>query len=113
VFWCPDIDNVFLNLKGRPINDNSIKLMFLRLSRKCNIPRLHAHLCRQTFATNYLLNVDDIFSLKEILGHCTLEMVNQYLRFTSSQITAQHYKYSLMDKIINNDLDYGSVVILK
>ena len=41
----------------------------------------------------------DIFSLKEILCHTTLEIVNHYLHFTSSQITAQHRKYSPMDRL--------------
>ncbi len=44
-----------------------------------------------------------IFSLKEILGHTTLEMVNHYLHFTRSQITAQHHKYSPMDKLHGMD----------
>ncbi|MFC2072688.1 tyrosine-type recombinase/integrase [Chloroflexota bacterium] len=60
---------------------------------------MHAHLCRHTFAINYLINGGDIFSLKEILGHSSLEMVNHYLHFTSSQIMAQHHKYSPMDKL--------------
>jgi len=46
-----------------------------------------------------LLNGGDIFSLREILGHTTLEMVNHYLHFTSSQITDQHHKYSPMDRL--------------
>jgi len=46
-----------------------------------------------------LLNGGDIFSLREILGHTTLEMVNHYLHFTSSQITDQHRKYSPMDRL--------------
>ena len=57
------------------------------------------HLCRHTFAINYLLNGGDIFTLKEILGHTTLEMVNHYLHFTKSQLTAQHHKYSPMDRL--------------
>jgi len=59
-------------------------------------------LCRHTFAINYLLNGGDIFSLKEILGHTTLEMVNHYLHFTSAQIVVQHHKYSPMDKLLMN-----------
>ena len=64
------------------------------------VERLHAHLCRHAFVINYLLNGGDIFSLREILGHTTLEMVNHYLHFTSSQITDQHHKkHSPMDRL--------------
>jgi len=93
------IDNLFLSRIGRPITVNTIKLMFTRLAEKSGIRRLHAHLCRHTFATSYLLNGGDIFSLKGILGHTTFEMVNHYLHFTSSQITQQHHKYSPMDRL--------------
>lgn len=94
-----DCDNLFLSRDGKPITVNTIKLVFSRLAKTSGVERLHAHLCRHTFASNYLLNGGDIFSLREILGHTTLEMVNHYLHFTSSQITDQHRKYSPMDKL--------------
>ncbi len=68
-------------------------------AKSSGVKRLHAHLCRHTFAINYLLNGGDIFSLREILGHTTLEMVNHYLHFTRSQLTAQHHKFSPMDRL--------------
>jgi site-specific recombinase XerD len=94
-----DWDNLFLSSAGMPITSNTVKLVFSRLARKSGVERLHAHLCRHTFAINYLLNGGDIFSLREILGHSSLDMVNHYLHFTSSQITDQHRKYSPMDKL--------------
>jgi len=94
-----DYNNLFLTRGGKPITVNTIKLIFTRLAKGSGVNRLHAHLCRHTFAINYILNGGDIFSLKEILGHTTLDMVNHYLHFTSSQITAQHHKYSPMDKL--------------
>lgn len=94
-----DCDNLFLSSCGRPITVNTIKLMCSRLAKASYIVRLHAHLCRHTFAINYLLNGGDIFSLQAILGHTTLEMVRHYLHFTSSQVTALHHKYSPMDKL--------------
>jgi site-specific recombinase XerD len=90
---------LFLSQGGRPITANTIKLVFSRLAKNSGIKRLHAHLCRHTFAINYLLNGGDIFSLREILGHTTLEMVNHYLHFTSSQLAAQHHEYSPMDRL--------------
>jgi site-specific recombinase XerD len=98
-FMKGDCYSLFISPLGKPITVNTIKLMFCRLAKSSGVERLHAHLCRHTFAINYLLNGGDIFSLKEILGHTTLEMVNHYLHFTSSQITAQHHKYSPMDKL--------------
>lgn len=92
-------NKLFLSSEGQPITANTIKLVFSRLARKSGIERLHGHLCRHSFAINYLLNGGDIFSLREILGHTTLEMVNHYLHFTRSQLTAQHHKYSPMDRL--------------
>jgi len=96
--FSPDCNNLFLTRGGKPITVNTIKLLFSRLAKNSGVERLHAHLCRHTFAINYLMNGGDIFSLREILGHTTLDMVNHYLHFTSSQITTQHHKYSPMDK---------------
>jgi len=98
-----DCDKLFLSRGGKPITANTGKLIFSRLAKSSGVNRLHAHLCRHTFAINYLLNGGDIFSLREILGHSTLEMVNHYLHFTSSQITAQHHKYSPMDRMQEKD----------
>ena len=95
----PDCNNLFLTCRGRPMTVNTVKLVFSRLAKSSDVERLHAHLCRHTFALNYLLNGGDIFSLREILGHTSLEMVNHYLHFTSSQITDRHHKYSPMDKL--------------
>jgi len=106
--FSPDCSNLFLTQGGKPITVNTVKLLFSRLAKRSGVERLHAHLCRHTFAIHYLMNGGDIFSLREILGHTTLDMVNHYLHFTSSQITAQHHKYSPMDKM-QSKVDVGSI----
>ena len=98
----PDCSRLFVSEDGGPISGNAIKFFFSRLAKKSGISRLHAHLCRHTFAINYLLNGGDIYSLKEIPGHKTLEMVNRYLHFTKAQITARHREFSPMDRILGN-----------
>ena len=85
-----------------------MKLMFTRLAERSGVYRLHTHLRRHTFATRFLINGGDVFSLQQILGHSTLEMVNHYLHFTSSQITAQHHKYSPMDKM-QSEVEVGAI----
>jgi site-specific recombinase XerD len=78
--------------------------MFSRLAKKSGVSRLHAHLCRHTFAINYLMNGGDVFSLKTILGHESLEMVNRYLHFNTAQIAARHREFSPMDRLLDNHL---------
>ncbi|MFC2013524.1 tyrosine-type recombinase/integrase [Chloroflexota bacterium] len=94
-----EYDALFLTGTGKPITSNTIKLLFHRLAKASGIGRLHAHLCGHTFAVNYIMNGGDVSSLKEIPGHTTFEVVNHYLHFTRSQITAQHRKYSPMDRL--------------
>ncbi len=92
-------DNVFLTLDGGPMSANAIKLIVARLARKSKVTRLHAHLFRHTFATNYLINGGDVFSLQQILGHTTLEMVRRYVTLASAHVRVQHRKFSPMDRM--------------
>ena len=92
-------DNVFLSLVGKPLTENSVKLIFSRLAKKSGVTRLHAHLCRHTFATRFLINGGDVFTLQHILGHSTLEMVRHYVNFASTHVVIQHQKFSPLDRL--------------
>ena len=46
----PKHNNLFLSHSGRPVTVNAIKLVFSRLAKSSGVRRLHAHLCRHTFA---------------------------------------------------------------
>ncbi|MFC2062674.1 tyrosine-type recombinase/integrase [Chloroflexota bacterium] len=95
----PVIDNVFLSTSNKPLTENSMKLMFTRLAKRSMVYRLHAHLLRHTFATRFLINGGDVFSLQQILGHSTLEMVRHYVNLASSHIAIQHQKFSPLDRL--------------
>jgi site-specific recombinase XerD len=93
------IENVFLSVHGTPLTENSMKLMFGRLGRRSGVQRLHAHLCRHTFATRFLVNGGDVFTLQQILGHSTLEMVRHYVNLASNDIIIQHQRCSPLDRL--------------
>ncbi len=95
----PDCDSLFVSENGKPITVNALKLFFSRLAKRSGVCRLHAHLCRHTFATRFLVNGGDVFSLQQILGHSTLEMVRHYVNLASSHIAIQHQKYSPLDRL--------------
>ena len=82
----PGDDYLFLTLDGKPLVANAVKLLLKRWGKRAGVPRLHAHLCRHTYATNFLChNCGDVFRLQQILGHTTLEMVRKYVHFASTQ----------------------------
>jgi len=74
-----DQDYLFLTLDGKPMSPNAVKLVFARLAQRSGVKRLHVHLCRHTFATNYLVNGGNVFFLQQILGHTSLDMVRRYV----------------------------------
>ena len=93
------IENVFLSTRGTPLTRNSMKLVFARLGQRSGVKRLHAHLCRHTFATRFLTNGGDVFTLQRILGHSTLEMVRHYVNLASDDILAKHQICSPLDRL--------------
>jgi integrase/recombinase XerC/integrase/recombinase XerD len=97
--WREDQDYLFLTLDGKPMSANSVKLIFARLAQRSGVKRLHPHLCRHTFATNYLINGGNVFFLQQILGHTSLEMVRRYVNLASAHVTVEHRKFSPMDRI--------------
>ena len=95
-----DSDSFFLTEEGYRFTEDGFKSLLQRLAQRSGIPRLHAHLLRHTFATKYLMAGGDIFSLQQILGHTSLEMVRRYVTLVSQHVVVQHRKFSPMDRVV-------------
>ncbi len=91
---------LFLTLDGKKLAPNAIKLLLKRWGNKAGVPRLHAHLCRHTYATDFLIyNCGDVFRLQQILGHTTLEMVRKYIHYASAHTLIQGNVTSPIDRM--------------
>lgn len=74
----------FLTKQRKPLTISSISTLMQRLKNKTGIVRLHAHLFRHTFATNFLVHgLGDIYELSRILGHSELKTTEIYLKMAS------------------------------
>ena len=102
---CPDSDRLIIKVSTSgevlPIEDTTIKQLFRKLKISSGIKRLHPHLLRHTFATRYLENGGNIFSLQLLLGHTSLEMVKNYLHLAQTRVRKDFVNYSPLDRYID------------
>jgi integrase/recombinase XerD len=89
---------LFLTEKGKRITVNSVRCLIADLGKRAGINNCHPHRFRHTFAIEFLRNSGDVFSLQRILGHSTLQMVENYVSLASCDISAAHQRASPADK---------------
>jgi len=97
------VTSFFLTIDGYPLSPYAIKSFFRCLSKAVEIPRLHPHLLRHTYATSFLLNGGDVFMLKQNLGHSTLVMVEAYLHLASRRAAIRSQEFSPLDRFNPKD----------
>ena len=95
LFLVVEAQHLFLSASGGALTAPSLHLIVKRAGRSADIPRLHSHLLRHTFATNYLVKeVGDPLRLQQILGHTSLEMVRHYVAIASVERSLQDARSS-------------------
>jgi len=92
-------NKVFISKDKRPITADVVKMVINRLKKRTGIKRLKPHMLRHTFATRYLMNGGDAFSLQMILGHTTLEMTRRYSHLASSYTVKNFRHLSTLDRL--------------
>lgn len=84
--------------RGRRMSKRSVLHVIHRLSERAGIPRAHPHQLRHTFAIEYLRGGGDPWTLQEILGHSTMEMVRRYLSIARSDVHRAHQSASAVSR---------------
>lgn len=91
---------IFLNMKDErePLTRNGLGELLDRLAERANVSNVFPHRFRHTFAINYLRNGGDLFTLRDLLGHTTLDMVQRYARIAEVDCAQTHLKASPVEK---------------
>ena len=87
---------LFVTLDGNRLNRSTLQKAIAMYGDRAGIEnvRVSAHTFRHTFAKIWILNGGDPFTLKKILRHQTMDMVNRYIYLWGHQVAKRHETFS-------------------
>ncbi len=88
---------LFLGKQHRILNPNALRQLVNGLGQKVGVRKCHPHRFRHTFAITYLRSGGDVFTLKSLLGHGSLDIVEHYARIAEVDVEQAHRKASPAD----------------
>lgn len=96
-----ETDMLFVNISNEGISTRALQDKMQDYGKAAGIQgvRVSPHTFRHTMAKFYILNGGDPFTLRRILGHSTLDMVEYYVELFSSDIKQQHKKFSPVENL--------------
>lgn len=80
--FVPSPSSLFSLISGEPLTYDGLKDIFRKIAKDSGVSRLYPHLCRHSFASRFIEEGGDLFALKEILGHSSLEICKRYIHMS-------------------------------
>jgi site-specific recombinase XerD len=95
------IENLFLTQDGWPLTKNRVETIIKTLGKKAGLQgvRCSPHTFRHTFCIEFLRNGANLFSLQQMTGHSSLEVLRGYVALAESDIKIAHQKFSPVDNL--------------
>jgi len=97
---CPD--SVFFTTRNGYRHDlRNVERIIERLAKRAGLTgiRVTPHIFRHTFATHYIMNGGDPFSLQRILGHADIKTTMIYVNLAGAGLREAHAKASPVDRL--------------
>ncbi len=88
---------LFTVFGDRKFNPDTLPLLIKRIADRAGVKNAYPHKFRHTFAITYLRSGGDIFTLQELLGHGSLDMVRHYAQVAQVDVEQAHRKASPAD----------------
>jgi site-specific recombinase XerD len=89
---------LFLSRDGSPIRETAINQWLARAGERVGL-HVYPHKFRHSFATAFLRNGGDPFTLQLILGHSTSDMTRRYVHVVASDAAKRHQSASPLERI--------------
>jgi site-specific recombinase XerD len=89
--------HLFLSVDGYPLTASAVQQVCRRLSKRLGF-RVHPHRVRHTFAVGMLRNGTDIRTLRQLMGHASVQILMRYLTLANDEAMETHRVNSPADK---------------
>ncbi len=73
---------------------------FQKCYKEAGLESKGIHSWRHTFATNFIKNGGNAFTLQRIMGHSTIEMTKKYVSMENKTLKEHHKKVGYIDKFL-------------
>lgn len=90
-------DPLFITSQGNAFTRNRLGRIIENIGERAGINDPHPHRFRHTFAVQFLRNGGDPYTLQDLLGHETMDMVRRYLHLAQVDLDAGHRLASPVD----------------
>ena len=93
----------YLTRDGNRLDLRNVERIIERLVKGAKLGDVHVtpHILRHTFATHYIKNGGDPFSLQRILGHSDIKTTMIYVNLAGVGLQEAHAKASPVDCVMN------------
>lgn len=87
---------------NRPLTTPGLRTTIARIGRAAGVTgtRCSPHTLRHTFAIEFLRAGGNVFTLKAMLGHESLDMTNRYVQIAQADLDEQHRLYSPVEALM-------------
>jgi integrase/recombinase XerD len=82
---------------GERLNYSGLRSVLRRRSKDAGIDTPSIHSFRRAFAINSLRKGIDIYSLRELMGHADIQVLQRYLKQTTDDLAKAHRATSPVD----------------
>ena len=98
--WRSDADKdgwLFCNVGEEKLTTSALRQSFTKYCKDREVSRHNIHGLRHNFARGYIKSNGNMYGLKEILGHSTLEMTKKYVALFGSDFKEGFDNFSTLD----------------